>query len=92
MIVRLKDIFFVLLLLASSSEGFTAWFDSLLCSDLVDWWRSVDCLVLFVLVISFTLCLEYFLSSLEALAELNKLREDLGGRVKPLDDGFFATP
>ena len=42
-------------------------------------------LVFFVLVISFTLRLEYFLSSLEALSELNELREDLCGRLEPLD-------
>ena len=43
-------------------------------------------LVFFVLVISFTLHLEYSLSSFEALTELNELREALGCEVKPLDD------
>ena len=43
----------------------------------------------FVLVISFTLRLEYFLSNFEALTELNDLREALGYRFKPLDDELF---
>ena len=43
----------------------------------------------FVLVISFILSLENFLSSLEALIELNNLREALGSRVEPLDDELF---
>ena len=43
----------------------------------------------FVLVISFTLRLENLLSSLEALVELNELREAFGGRVEPLDDELF---
>ena len=34
--------FFVLLLLASSSKGFAAWYDPLLFTDLADWWRSPD--------------------------------------------------
>ena len=45
----------------------------------------------FVLVISFTLRLENFLSSLEELAEINKLREALCDRLEHLDDEFFLT-
>ena len=43
----------------------------------------------FVSVISFTLRLENFLSSIEVLTELDELREDLGSGVKPLDDELF---
>ena len=43
----------------------------------------------FYLVISFTLRLEYFLFSFEALTELDELREALGCGVKPLDYEFF---
>ena len=46
-------------------------------------------LVFLVFVISFTLRLEYFFSSFEALTELDKLRESLGCGVKPLDCEFF---
>ena len=45
----------------------------------------------FVLVISFTLRLEYFLSCFEALKELDELCEDLGCGVKPLDYEFFLS-
>ena len=48
-------------------------------------------LSLFVLVISFTLRLEYFLSSFDALTELDKLRESLGFGVKPLGYELFFT-
>ena len=43
----------------------------------------------FVLVISFTLSLEYFLRSFEALIELDELREALGCGVEPLDYELF---
>ena len=81
-------LFLDLFLLASSSEGFAAWFYPLLCAKLTGWWRSLDCLVFF-LVISFTLRLGYFLSSFEALKELDKLREALGCGLEPLDDELF---
>ena len=48
-------------------------------------------LSLFVLVISFTLRLEYFLSIFDALTELDKLRESLGLVVKPLGCELFFT-
>ena len=62
--------------------------------------RRLDILValsrllgLFVLVISFTLRLEYFLRSFDALTELEKLRESLGFGVKHLGcEIFFNTP
>ena len=46
-------------------------------------------LVFFVLVIYFTLCLENFLNSIEALTKLTELHEALGRRVEPLDDDQF---
>ena len=46
----------------------------------------------FVLNISFTLRLEYLLSSLEALAELHELREALGAGVQPFCYEFFLPP
>ena len=55
----------------------------------MDWWHSSDCLIFFVLVISFTLYLKIFLSSLKALTGLDDLYEELGSGVKPLDDEFF---
>ena len=55
-----------------------------------DWWRSLDCLF-FVLVISFTLHLEYFLGSFKALKELDELCEALGCRVKILDNELLLT-
>ena len=61
------EFFLLFLLLASSSDGFAAWYDPLLCADLAGWWRSQDCLFFLVLVISFTLCLEYLLSSFDML-------------------------
>ena len=45
----------------------------------------------FVLVISYTLRLENFLSSIEALTELNEVLEALCGGVKTLDYEFFLT-
>ena len=45
----------------------------------------------FVLVIYFTLNLENFLSSLKALAELDKIREALGCGVYPLDYEFILS-
>ena len=45
----------------------------------------------FFLVISFTLRLEYFLGSFEALAELDKIREALGCGVYPLDYEFILS-
>ena len=47
--------------------------------------------LLFVLVIYFTLSLEYFLRSFEELTELYELREALGCRVKPLDYELFLS-
>ena len=43
------------------------------------------------LVISFTLRLENFLNSIEALAKLDNLRESLGSGVEPLDDELFLS-
>ena len=40
------------------------------------------------MVIYFTMRLEYFLSSFEALTELDELRKALGYGVEPLDDEF----
>ena len=70
----------------SPSERFVACFGPLLCADLAGWWRSLDCLFFFVMVIYFTMRLEYFLSSFEALTELDELRKALGYGVEPLDD------
>ena len=82
---------FFLFLLASSSKGFAAWVDPLLCADLADWWRSSDNLVFLVLVISFTLRPESFLSIPEALTEINEFREDLCSTVNLLDNELFLT-
>ena len=55
------------------------------------WWVSgvhwTACF--FVLVISFTLSLETFLSSIDALREPDDLCDDLSSIVVPLDDEFF---
>ena len=64
----------------------------ILCSDPT--WRIggvhwIACF--FVLVISLTLLLEYFLSSSEALAEIDEVREALGFKVSPLYDDFFFS-
>ena len=80
----------VFFLLASSSEGFAAWYDPLLCADLEDWLHLPDCLF-FLGVISFTLRLECFLHSFEALTELDELREALGCGFKPLYYEFFQS-
>ena len=54
------------------------------------WWiGGVHRTDFFVLVISFILHLEYFLSFFEALTELDDLREALGCGVEPLDYEFF---
>ena len=45
----------------------------------------------FVLVIYFTLRLEYFLRSFEEITELDNLRVALGCGVIPLDYDFFLT-
>ena len=70
------------------SGGFAAWYDPFSAST----WRIVDVnrtVCFLVLVISFTLRLEIFLSSFEALTELGEILEALGSRVKKLDDEFF---
>ena len=58
-----------------------------LCSALT--WRIGGAHQNVFFVISFTLRVEYFLSSLEKLAELNELREALGDGFEPLDDEVF---
>ena len=42
-------------------------------------------------VISFTFRLITFISSLDALAELNDIYKDLGSRVEPFDDELFLS-
>ena len=73
----------LLFLLASYYKVFAAWYDPFLFVDLTDWWHSLYCLF-FVLVWYFTLRTEYFLSSLEALAELYEFSETLCRGMKPL--------
>ena len=79
--------FFFFSVFVASFDGFTVWFDPLLCVNLEDWWRLLDCLVF--LVISFTMRVEFFFRVFYALSELDNLREFLGFWIKPRDDQFF---
>ena len=80
--------FLDLFLLVSSSEGFT----DIALRRLGSLVAFTELLGVLILLISSTLRLEYFLSSFEALTELEELCEALGCVVKPLDDEFFLPP